>query len=253
MGSARPFRPEIHRLRPHPGQMESAARIARLIEGSEIEASHSEDFTHAVQDAYSLRCAPQVHGAAMDTLRHVRRVVDIELGAVVDNPIVFPESGDVLSAGNFHGQPLAFAADFLTIAATELGSISERRTDRILDPERSSGLPPFLSVRPGLNSRLHAGAVHRRLPGRREPGAVPPGFGGVDSDIGIPRGPRLDGLGCGPQDGRGARQHRPGPRRRDGARRPRGGVPRLLRPAPGTARAVEIIRRPSLRSPTTDR
>ncbi len=152
MGSARPFRPEIHRLRPHPGQMESAARIARLIEGSEIEVSHSEDFTHAVQDAYSLRCAPQVHGAAMDTLRHVRRVVDIELGAVVDNPIVFPESGDVLSAGNFHGQPLAFAADFLTIAATELGSISERRTDRILDPERSSGLPPFLSVRPGLNS-----------------------------------------------------------------------------------------------------
>lgn len=152
MGSARPFRPEIHLLRPHPGQAASAARIARLIEGSEIGASHSDDFTHAVQDAYSLRCAPQVHGAVMDTIDHVRRVVEVELGAVVDNPIVFPETGEVLSAGNFHGQPLAFAADFLTIATTELGSISERRTDRLLDPERSSGLPPFLSPRPGLNS-----------------------------------------------------------------------------------------------------
>lgn len=152
MGSARPFRPEIHRLRPHPGQKKSAERIARLIEGSEIGASHSDDFTHAVQDAYSLRCAPQVHGAVLDTIDHARRVVETELGSVVDNPIVFPDTGEVLSAGNFHGQPLAFAADFLTIAATELGSISERRTDRILDPDRSSGLPAFLSSRPGLNS-----------------------------------------------------------------------------------------------------
>lgn len=152
MGSARPFRPEIHALRPHPGQMESAARIARLLEGSEIGSSHADDFEHAVQDAYSLRCAPQVHGAAVDTIDHVRSVVTRELGAVVDNPIVLPDTGEVISGGNFHGQPLAFAADFLTIAVTELGSISERRTDRVLDPQRSGGLPAFLSPRPGLHS-----------------------------------------------------------------------------------------------------
>jgi histidine ammonia-lyase len=152
MGSARPFRPEIHRLRPHPGQVASAGRISRMLEGSGIGGSHVDDFAHAVQDAYSLRCAPQVHGAAADTLDHVERVVAVELGSVVDNPIVLPASGEVISGGNFHGQPLAFAADFLTIAVTELGSISERRTDRVLDPERSSGLPPFLSPEPGLHS-----------------------------------------------------------------------------------------------------
>jgi histidine ammonia-lyase len=152
MGSARPFRPEIHRLRPHPGQIESARRIAALLEGSEIGASHADDFTHAVQDAYSLRCAPQVHGAAADTISHARRVVEIELGSVVDNPIVLADTGEVVSGGNFHGQPLAFVADFMTIAVTELGSISERRTDRLLDPERSHGLPAFLSPQPGLHS-----------------------------------------------------------------------------------------------------
>lgn len=152
MGSARPFRPEIHRLRPHPGQVASARRIGALLAGSGIGASHADDFTHAVQDAYSLRCAPQVHGAAADTIAHARRVLEIELGSVVDNPIVLPETGEVVSGGNFHGQPLAFIADFVTIAVTELASISERRTDRILDPERSHGLPAFLSPRPGLNS-----------------------------------------------------------------------------------------------------
>jgi histidine ammonia-lyase len=152
MGSARPFRAEIHDLRPHPGQIRSAARIRSWLEGSEIGRSHAADFTHAVQDAYSLRCAPQVHGACLDTIAHARNVFERELGAVVDNPIVLPASGEVVSAGNFHGQPLAFALDFLAIAATELSSISERRTDRLLDPQHSSGLPPFLSPNPGLNS-----------------------------------------------------------------------------------------------------
>ena len=152
MGSARPFRPDIHALRPHPGQVDSAERIARLLEGSEIGSSHADDFVHAVQDAYSLRCAPQVHGAVADTVSHAHDVVTTELASVVDNPIVLPDSGEVISGGNFHGQPLAFAADFLTIAVTELGSISERRTDRLLDPERSSGLPAFLSPSPGLHS-----------------------------------------------------------------------------------------------------
>lgn len=152
LGSATPFRPEIHRLRPHPGQAQSADRIAALIRGSDIVASHADDFDHAVQDAYSLRCAPQVHGAVIDTLDHLEDVLAREMRSVVDNPIVFPETGEVLSGGNFHGQPLAFALDFTTIAVGELAAISERRTDRLLDPARSQGLPPFLAADPGVNS-----------------------------------------------------------------------------------------------------
>ena len=152
LGSARPFRPEIHALRPHPGQVASAARIAALIQGSGIIASHTNDFHHAVQDAYSLRCAPQVHGAVADTLDHMRHVLTIEMGSLVDNPIVFAGSGEVLSGGNFHGEPLALVCDFATIAVAELASISERRTDRMLDPARSEGLPPFLASNPGVES-----------------------------------------------------------------------------------------------------
>jgi histidine ammonia-lyase len=152
LGSERPFEKRIHDLRPHPGQIRSAQRIRNLLKGSEISASHHDDFSHKVQDAYSLRCAPQVHGAARDTIAHAEAVFTIELGSVVDNPIVFPEDGDVVSGGNFHGQPLAFVMDFLSIAVTELGSISERRTDRLLDPHRSSGLTPFLATNPGVSS-----------------------------------------------------------------------------------------------------
>lgn len=154
LGSKTPYDPRLHALRPHAGQIESARRIAALLEGSEIVESHREDFTHAVQDAYSLRCAPQVHGAVRDTLRHCASVFETELGAVVDNPIVFADTGEVLSGGNFHGQPLAFALDFMAIALEELASISERRTDRLLDPDRSSGLSPFLATTPGLHSGL---------------------------------------------------------------------------------------------------
>ncbi len=152
MGSSRPFRDDIHRLRPHPGQVASARRIAGLLEDSAIGASHADDFDHAVQDAYSLRCAPQVHGAVSDTLDHMEDVLGREMASVVDNPIVFPESGEVVSGGNFHGQPLAFVLDFAAIAIAELGSISERRTDRLLDPARSRGLPAFLAVSPGVES-----------------------------------------------------------------------------------------------------
>jgi histidine ammonia-lyase len=152
LGSATPFMAKIHELRPHPGQISSAANIARLLEGSGIVASHADDMVHAVQDAYSLRCAPQVHGATRDTLTHAEAVFTRELGSVVDNPIVFADDGTVISGGNFHGQPLAVVLDFLAIATTELGSISERRTDRILDPDRSSGLPAFLAPNPGINS-----------------------------------------------------------------------------------------------------
>lgn len=152
MGSSRPFEERIQDLRPHPGQAASAARIRGLLEGSAIDASHHDDFAHKVQDAYSLRCAPQVHGAVRDTVDHAAAVFNRELGAVVDNPIVFPDTGEVISGGNFHGQPLAFVLDFLAIAITELGSISERRVDRLLDPDRSSGLTPFLATNPGVSS-----------------------------------------------------------------------------------------------------
>lgn len=152
LGSAAPFTPQIHVLRPHPGQGVSARRMADLLEGSPIVASHADDFDHAVQDAYSLRCAPQVHGAVADTLDHLEAVISREMASVVDNPIVFPETGEVVSAGNFHGQPLAFALDFSAIAVSELASISERRTDRLLDPTRSQGLPPFLARDAGVNS-----------------------------------------------------------------------------------------------------
>ncbi|MFB3099209.1 MAG: histidine ammonia-lyase, partial [Acidimicrobiia bacterium] len=152
LASERPFQAAIHALRPHPGQAVSAKRIANLLDGSPIVASHADDFDHAVQDAYSLRCAPQVHGAVTDTLDHMETVLRREMGSVVDNPIVFPESGEVISSGNFHGQPLAFVLDFAAIAVGELASISERRTDRLLDPARSRGLPAFLAANPGLST-----------------------------------------------------------------------------------------------------
>jgi histidine ammonia-lyase len=153
LGSDRPFAPEIHAIRPHPGQMVSAANIHRLLQGSGIMDSHREDFTHAVQDAYSIRCAPQVAGAARDTLDFARAVADRELVSIVDNPVVLPD-GRVVSTGNFHGAPLGFAADYLAIAASEVGSISERRVDRLLDVVRSRDLPAFLTPDPGVNSGL---------------------------------------------------------------------------------------------------
>jgi len=153
LGSDRPFLPELHSIRPHPGQSVSAANIYRLLQGSAIMDSHRDDLTHAVQDAYSMRCAPQVAGAARDTLDFATAVAERELRSVVDNPVVLPD-GRVLSTGNFHGAPLGFAADFLAIAAAEVGAIAERRVDRLLDVCRSRDLPAFLSPDPGVNSGL---------------------------------------------------------------------------------------------------
>jgi histidine ammonia-lyase len=150
LGTDRVFREELHAIRPHPGQMSSARNLHTLLEGSPIVASHR-DSTHLVQDAYSLRCAPQVYGAARDTRGFAVQVAERELHATADNPIVLPD-GRVESTGNFHGEPLAFALDFLAIAACEVGAITERRIDRMLDPARSQGLPPFLSPRAGTNS-----------------------------------------------------------------------------------------------------
>jgi histidine ammonia-lyase len=153
LGSYRPFLPELHALRPHPGQAVSAANIHRLLQRSQIMESHADDHTHAVQDAYSMRCAPQVAGAARDTLEFAAAVAGRELTAVVDNPVVLPD-GRVEHTGNFHGAPLGFAADYLAIAAAEVGAIAERRVDRLLDVTRSRDLPAFLTPDPGVNSGL---------------------------------------------------------------------------------------------------
>ena len=153
LGTDRPFQPELQTLRPHPGQADAAANLAQLLRDSSIMDSHRDDFTHAVQDAYSMRCAPQVAGAARDTLAFATAIADRELASVVDNPVVLPD-GRVESTGNFHGAPLGFAADFLGVAAAEVGAISERRVDRLLDVTRSRDLPAFLTPDPGVNSGL---------------------------------------------------------------------------------------------------
>jgi histidine ammonia-lyase len=150
LGTDRPYDERVQALRPHPGQLDSAANLRALLAGSPLLASHRHS-RHAVQDAYCLRCAPQVHGAVRDVLRFARGVLDIELGSVVDNPVVVRD-GEVMTTGNFHGEPLAFAADMLAMALAELASISERRVDRMLDPAFSRGLPPFLAPDAGTNS-----------------------------------------------------------------------------------------------------
>jgi histidine ammonia-lyase len=153
MGTDQVFRPELHEpLRPHPGQATSAANMFAALAGSEVVASHREG-DDRVQDAYSLRCAPQVAGAVRDTITHATLVAARELAATVDNPVVL-ESGEVTSNGNFHGAPVGYVLDFLAIAATDLSSISERRTDRMLDRYRSNGLTPFLAGDAGVDSGL---------------------------------------------------------------------------------------------------
>ncbi len=149
-GSRTSFHPAIHEARPLVGQAESASNIRRLLEGSAIIESHR--WCDKVQDAYSLRCAPQVHGASRDLLRYVEQTVAVELNAATDNPLVLVDEGIVVSNGNFHGQPLAFALDALAMAVAELASISERRVERLVNPSLSDGLPPFLTLEGGLNS-----------------------------------------------------------------------------------------------------
>src|SRR5207248_8919947 len=139
-----------HALRPHPGQAASAGNMRRLLAGSGL-TGHHQDEAPRVQDAYSVRCAPQVAGAGRGTLAHARLVAERELASAVDNPVVLPD-GRVESNGNFHGAPVAYVLDFLAIAAADLGSIAERRTDRLLDKNRSHGLPAFLAGDPGVDS-----------------------------------------------------------------------------------------------------
>ena len=152
LGTDQAFVAELQALRPHPGQAVSASNMMRVLAGSRIVASHREGDSR-VQDAYSMRCAPQVTGAARDTLSHARTVAERELASAIDNPVVLAD-GQVRSNGNFHGAPLAYVLDFLAIAVADVASISERRTDRLLDPARSHGLPPFLAADVGVDSGL---------------------------------------------------------------------------------------------------
>jgi histidine ammonia-lyase len=155
-GTAKAFDLRIHRARPHPGQLAVAENLTALLEGSELMASHVD--CGKVQDPYSLRCMPQVHGATRDALAHVRAVLEREINSATDNPLVFLDGDygvgthEVISGGNFHGQPVALALDFLAIATAELANISERRVEQLVNPALSSGLPAFLSPNPGLNS-----------------------------------------------------------------------------------------------------
>ncbi len=152
MGSTVPFHPEIHALRGHPGQIDAAQCLAALMEGSGIRHSH-QDGDARVQDPYCLRCQPQVAGAALDLLRQAGRTLRIEANAVTDNPLVLAD-GAIVSGGNFHAEPVAFAADQIALAVAELGSIAQRRIALLVDPALSHGLPPFLTPEPGLNSGL---------------------------------------------------------------------------------------------------
>jgi histidine ammonia-lyase len=149
-GSRTSFLPQIHALRPLRGQVDSAANVLRLLEGSAINEAHR--WCDKVQDAYSLRCAPQVHGASRDLLDYVEYTVSVELNAATDNPLVLVDDDALVSNGNFHGQPLAFALDALTMAVSELANISERRVERLVNPNLSDGLPAFLTTDGGLNS-----------------------------------------------------------------------------------------------------
>lgn len=152
LGTDTAFEPDVMRLRPHPGQQASAANLIRLLRGSEVMASHREPHQcDRVQDAYSLRCTPQVAGAVRDTLAHAELVAAREMAAAIDNPAVLAD-GRIASHGNFHGAPLGYVLDFLAIAVADLASIAERRTDRMLDTARSHGLPPFLAAEPGIDS-----------------------------------------------------------------------------------------------------
>lgn len=149
MGSDAEFDPRIHRVRPHQGQSDAADNMGRITKNSEIIHSHVN--CSRIQDAYTLRCSPQIHGASRDAISHVKQTVEIEINSTTTNPLIFPDTGDFLLGGNFHGQPIALAADYLAMAIAELGNVSERRVERLVNPQLSE-LPAFLVEKGGLNS-----------------------------------------------------------------------------------------------------
>ena len=209
-GTDAAFDERIHKARPHAGQMKTAANLRRMLEGSQIRESHRE--CGRVQDAYSLRCIPQVHGAVRDTLAHCRGVFETEANSAVDNPLVFitdakNAEGDVISGGNFHGEPLAFALDFLAIALSALAGISERRIERLVNPALSEGLAAVSCSGRGTEFRLHDAAGHGRRAGQREQGAGASGVRRLDHHFGQQGRLRLDGHDGGDQTEARGRQH----------------------------------------------
>jgi histidine ammonia-lyase len=230
-GSHRPFDEAVTRLRPHPGAIEVAGNLRSLLRDSAIAASHAD--CDKVQDAYSLRAAPQVHGAVRDALRYANAVLEVEFASVTDNPLLLVDEGRAVSAGNFHGEPLALAADHVKVALAELANISERR-DRADAQPRAVGAAGV----PGRRRRPRLGPdgqpVHGRRAGQREQGARPPGVGRLHPHQRQPGGPRLDGDDRLPPGARGAGERHLGHRHRGdvggaGARLPR-------RPRPGRGR-----------------
>ena len=213
-------------MRPHPGQLASARNLWGLLQGSGIRDSHRSGDVR-VQDPYSLRCMPQVHGAVRDTLADVERRLLIEMNSATDNPLVFAADGEALSGGNFHGEPMAFAADFLAIALAELGSISERRTEKLTN-DTFSGLPPFLVANAGLNSGFMMAQVTAAALVSENKVLCASGERRFDTDLGRQGGPRLDGHVGGAQVPAGRRRRAPGSRHR-AARRGAGDRPRCGR------------------------
>jgi histidine ammonia-lyase len=151
LGSHKPFQSHLHDVRPHAGQKACAENLRRVLKGSELVETHVN--CSKVQDPYSLRCMPQVHGAAREGISFARRILEVEVNSATDNPLVFADRSEIVSGGNFHGQPISFALDVLSMALTQLMSISERRVEQLVNPALS-GLPPFLARNPGLNSGL---------------------------------------------------------------------------------------------------
>ena len=249
--------------RPHPGQIAVAAELRHLLRDSGLMAAHHTS-THKVQDPYSLRCVPQVHGAIRDALDHLRRVLDVEMNAATDNPLIFPEGGEVapdtaatggglvISGGNFHGEPIALALDFAKLALSELGAISERRIALLVDHRLNGGLPPFLAEGSGLNSGMMIYQYAAAALASENKVLVHPASADSIPTIRQPGGPRLDGRDGGAPRPRRAGQRGADPggrtaRGRAGARPPDGARPgrapgrrRGGRPRPGSAPSSRI-------------
>ena len=199
LGTDAVFAADLQALRPHPGQAASAANLLALLADSPLLASHREpNECTRVQDAYSLRCSPQVHGAARDTVAHAEQVAGRELASAIDNPVVTLD-GRVESNGNFHGAPVAYVLDFLAIVAADVASIAERRTDRTLDVSRNNGLNTFLADDPGVDSGHMIAQYTQAAIVSELKRLANPGVGRLDPVLGDAGGPRLDGLVGGAQ------------------------------------------------------
>ena len=249
MGSTAPLRPEIHALRGHRGQIEAAAAMRAVMAGSAIRESHREGDTR-VQDPYCIRCQPQVTGAAMDLLRQAAATLVVEANAATDNPLVLEDA--IVSGGNFHAEPVAFAADVIALAVAEIGAIAQRRVALMVDPTLSHDLPPFLATNPGLELGLHDRRGDECRADEREQASGDALLDGFDADERQSGGPRVDGGARGAAARADGREPRADPRDRGALRGEGGGVPRPARDqraAPGGAGAAPAGRAAARRGP----